>query len=86
MIAVVPDLDIRRLKIGFTKNIPQRLERLRTACPTAILLALWDARRSSELLAHRLTPGRIGFSEVFHVGSVAAVMYAIDETIGTRVR
>jgi hypothetical protein len=85
VVAVVPDIDLRRLKIGFTKNrIRERLVRFRTSCPTAIPLALWDAPQSAERKIHRMVPGRIGYSEVFHVKSVSLTLLKIDSLIGPR--
>lgn len=48
-IQLVPDLDPKRLKLGFTESLDQRLSQHRTAAPTARVLRTWPCKRSWEL-------------------------------------
>ena len=49
VIQLVPDLDPKRLKLGFAESLEQRLLQHRTAAPTARLLHAWPCKRSWEL-------------------------------------
>jgi hypothetical protein len=49
VVRLVPDLDPKRLKLGFAENLNQRLARHRTAAPTARVLRAWPCRRAWEL-------------------------------------
>lgn len=45
VIQLVPDLDPRRLKLGFAESLEQRLAQHRTAAPTARVLRAWPCKR-----------------------------------------
>lgn len=49
VIQLVPELDPKRLKLGFADSIGQRLSQHRTAAPTAKVLHAWPCKRSWEL-------------------------------------
>ncbi len=49
VIQLVPDLDPKRLKLGFAESLDQRLSQHRTAAPTARVLHAWPCKRSWEL-------------------------------------
>lgn len=49
VIQLVPDLDPKRLKLGFAESLEQRLSQHRTAAPTSRVLRAWPCRRSWEL-------------------------------------
>lgn len=51
VIQLVPDLDPKRLKLGFADNLDQRLSQHRTAAPTARVLHAWPCKRSWESTA-----------------------------------
>jgi hypothetical protein len=51
VIQLVPDLDEKRLKLGFTENLDQRLSQHRTAAPTACVVRAWPCKRQWELAA-----------------------------------
>lgn len=51
VIQLVPELDPRRLKLGFAESLDQRLAQHRTAAPTARILHAWGCRRSWEVTA-----------------------------------
>jgi len=48
VIQLVPELDPRRIKLGFAVNVSERLSEHRTASPTAKIKAKWPCRRSWE--------------------------------------
>jgi len=50
-IQLVPDLDPRRIKLGFAADVGDRLNQHRTAAPTARLLKSWACRRTWEAAA-----------------------------------
>lgn len=84
-VATVPDIDIRRLKVGFTtRPIENRLDAFRTTNPTVALLGLWPAPYDAEDVAHRLLDGRLRNTEVFHVPDVVAALTAIDVELSKR--
>ncbi len=81
-IAVAPDLDMCRLKVGFTeRDVARRLAQYRTANPTAVILGQWPGDRILEQAAHRALDGRIGKSEVFRVRDLAKALDAIDRAM-----
>lgn len=49
VIQLVPDLDPKRLKLGFAESLEQRLSQHRTAAPTARVLRAWPCKRTWEL-------------------------------------
>jgi len=51
VIQLVPDLDPKRLKLGFAESLEQRLSQHRTAAPTARVLRAWPCKRTWELTA-----------------------------------
>lgn len=51
VIQLVPELDPKRLKLGFAESIDQRFSQHRTAAPTARVLRAWPCKRSWELTA-----------------------------------
>jgi hypothetical protein len=51
VIQLVPDLDQKRLKLGFAESLEQRLSQHRTAAPTARVLRAWPCKRPWELTA-----------------------------------
>ena len=51
VIQLVPDLDPKRLKLGFAESLEQRLLEHRTAAPTARVLRSWPCKRSWERTA-----------------------------------
>jgi len=51
VVQLVPDLDPRRLKLGFAVDVNERISQHRTAAPTAACLRTWPCRRSWESTA-----------------------------------
>jgi hypothetical protein len=73
IIRLVPELDDRRVKMGFADDLSTRLSQHRTAAPTAQVLSSWPCRRSWEstvmdcLSAHNC---RLILNEVFECDDV----------------
>jgi len=49
VIQLVPELDPRRIKLGFAIDLPDRLAQHRTAAPTAKVVKSWPCKRAWEL-------------------------------------
>ncbi|WP_139555998.1 hypothetical protein [Methylotetracoccus oryzae] len=77
VIQLIPELDPKRLKLGFAESIDQRLSQHRTAAPTAKVLKAWPSRRSWELTAMdsltRIDCSRI-LNEVFECDNPQALV------------
>lgn len=84
--STAPDLDVRRIKVGFTKDIVKRMAGYRTANPTAILIGLWEAEPSDEIRAHQVLSGRVGNSECFTVSAIPRAIAQIESVLGPRMR
>lgn len=77
VIQLVPDLDPKRLKLGFAESLEQRLSQHRTTAPTARVLRTWPCKRLWEITAiDALT--RIGcrliLNEVFECDELDALV------------
>lgn len=48
LIQLMPESDTRRLKLGYTDSMPQRLADHRTTCPTLRLIKDWPCHRTWE--------------------------------------
>lgn len=84
-VALTPDEDLRRIKIGFTaKPIARRIQSFRTTNPRSVLVGLWEADRSDERLAHSTADGRVLDSEVFQVSDILETMRRLDRLLGVR--
>jgi len=51
VIQLVPELDSRRIKLGFASDPESRLKAHQTTCPTANLVGTWPCKRSWERAA-----------------------------------
>jgi hypothetical protein len=51
LIQLVPELDPKRIKLGFASNVEDRLSQLQTAAPTARCIKQWPSKRTWELTA-----------------------------------
>lgn len=79
-IALIPDIDPRRLKIGrttTTEGIVGRMRQYKTSNPTARLIGLWPGDRRAEKIAHSAVDGRVGRTEVFQVNHVPSALAKI---------
>ena len=81
VIQLVPDLDPKRVKLGFASNVATRLAEHRTAAPTAKLLKLWPCKRNWERTAidALAVGGRLILNEVFEFSDVEALIKRGDE-------
>ncbi len=48
VVALIPDVDGKRLKLGFADSVRARLEQHRTAAPTLELVRVWPCKRTWE--------------------------------------
>lgn len=67
-IQLIPELDERRIKLGFAYDVNDRLTQHRTSAPTAILLKAWPCKRSWEVTiidALGLVGGKLILNEVY---------------------
>jgi predicted GIY-YIG superfamily endonuclease len=49
IIQLVPELDPKRIKLGYTNDLKDRLSQHKTAAPTAIIVKSWPCKRTWEL-------------------------------------
>jgi hypothetical protein len=81
VIQLVPELDARRIKLGFACSVEQRLCEHRTAAPTAQLAGKWPCRRSWEqtVIAALTADGcRLLLNEVFECDDSAELLGRAD--------
>lgn len=81
VIQLVPDLDPKRLKLGFAESLEQRLSQHRTAAPTARVIRTWPCKRTWEVTAiDALTREgcRLILNEVFECDDVATLLQRGD--------
>ncbi len=77
VIQLVPELDPKRLKLGFAESIDQRHSQHRTAAPTARILRTWPCKRSWEFtVMDSLTrvDSRLILNEVFECDDPQALV------------
>ncbi len=73
IIRLVPELDDRRIKMGFADDLATRLSQHRTAAPTAQVVASWPCKRSWESTVMDCLSGyncRLILNEVFESDDV----------------
>lgn len=82
VVALLPEDDIRRIKVGYTERpVAQRVAQYRTTNPQAVVIGLWEAPRDCEEIAHSACDGRIGNSEVFQVADILKTLRSIDAAL-----
>ena len=77
VIQVVPDLDPKRVKLGFAYDLASRLSQHRTTAPTARLVKSWPCKRSWELtVMDALTADecRLILNEVFECSDIDSLI------------
>lgn len=82
VIRLVPELDQRRLKLGFADDLPSRLGQHRTAAPTAAVVKSWPCKRAWEgTVMDCLTAVncRLILNEVFECDDVDALIARGDK-------
>jgi hypothetical protein len=73
----VPELDPRRLKLGFADDLPSRLAQHQTAAPTAAVVKCWPCNRAGEATVMDCLTGlgcRLILNEVFECDDVDALI------------
>jgi|SRR5579884_1973360 len=82
VIRLVPELDLRRIKLGFAEDVATRLAQHKTAAPTAVLVKSWPCKRSWEGTAIDCLAGsgcRLILNEVFECEDVEALVARGDQ-------
>jgi hypothetical protein len=77
VIRVVPELDPRRIKLGFADDVATRLAQHRTAAPTAIVVKSWPCKRAWEATVTDCLTAvgcRLILNEVFECDDVSALI------------
>jgi hypothetical protein len=84
VIRLVPELDPRRVKLGFADDIGTRLAQHRTAAPTAVLVKHWLCKRSWEgTVIDCLAAGcRLILNEVYECDDVDGLLARGDQFFG----
>lgn len=82
LIQLIPEISERRIKLGFSSQMKDRLASHRTACPTAILVKSWQCKKTWERAAID-SAMRIGCSlvanEVYECDSKDNVVQRLDQ-------
>lgn len=82
VIRLVPELDPRRIKLGFAEDVAVRLAQHKTAAPTAVLVKCWPCKRSWEGTAIDCLASsgcRLILNEVFECEDVEALIARGDQ-------
>jgi len=77
IIQLVPELDPKRIKLGFAEDINARLLQHRTSAPTAIVLKSWPCKRSWEgtvIDALASVGGKLILNEVYEFGEIESLL------------
>ncbi len=82
VIRLIPEIDPRRIKLGYADDIASRLSQHKTAAPTAILVKVWPCKRSWEgtvIDCLAATKCRLIQNEVFECEDIDALVKKADE-------
>ena len=85
VIQLVPELDPKRMKLGFAEDVAQRLAQHRTSAPTAVVLKSWPCKRSWEgtiIDALSAVSGKLILNEVFEFADVSKMLSHADALFG----
>ena len=81
-VLLIPDLDARRVKLGFASDVNTRLAAHRTASPTATVIKSWSCKRNWERAAMDSATRaecQLIANEVYQCGSVEQLIRRLDE-------
>lgn len=81
VIQLVPDLDPKRLKLGFAEDVAARLAQHRTSAPTARVVKSWPCKRSWEgtvIDCLTTTDCRLILNEVFECEDLESLLQRAD--------
>ena len=82
VIQLVPELDPKRIKLGFALDLKERLAQHKTSAPTATVLKAWPCRRAWELTAMDSISSancRLILNEVFECDDLEALLQRGDQ-------
>ena len=82
VIQLIPELDARRIKLGFAYDVNDRLTQHRTSAPTAKLLKAWPCKRSWEgtvIDALALVSGKLILNEVYEFEEINELINRGDQ-------
>jgi len=82
IIRLVPELDPRRVKLGFADDLNSRLAQHRTAAPTAVVVKSWPCKRSWEVTIMDCLSAcgcKLILNEVFECEDVDGLIEKADE-------
>jgi hypothetical protein len=82
IIQLIPELDPKRIKLGFAEDVAQRLAQHRTSAPTAVVLKSWPCKRSWEntiIDALSAVGGKLILNEVFEFIDIEKMLARADE-------
>jgi hypothetical protein len=84
VIRLVPELDPRRVKLGFADDVGSRLAQHRTAAPTAALVKQWPCKRAWEVtVIDCLAAGcRLILNEVYECEDITGLLARADQFFG----
>lgn len=77
IIQLIPELDPKRIKLGFADDVNVRLSQHRTSAPTAVVLKSWPCKRSWEgtvIDALASVGGKLILNEVYEFQDVQALL------------
>jgi hypothetical protein len=77
VIQLVPELDAKRVKLGFADDVNVRLSQHRTSAPTATLLKAWPCKRSWEgtiIDALASVGGKLILNEVYEFEDIKSLL------------
>ena len=76
IIALIPEYNRGRLKVGFASNVEERLGQHRTAAPTAELVRSWPCKRAFEktIIAALSSLGKQVRNEVYDFDNVDLIV------------
>lgn len=80
MIALIPEYNKGRIKVGFASNVEERLGNHRTAAPTAELIRCWPCKRAFEktIIAAIAIMGKQVKNEVYDFDNVDLIIAKAD--------
>ena len=82
VIQLVPELDPKRIKLGFALDLTERLAQHKTAAPTATVIKAWPCRRAWEFTIMDSLSAikcRLILNEVFECDDLAALLRRGDQ-------
>ncbi len=82
IIQLVPELDPKRVKLGFADDVNVRLSQHRTSAPTAVVLKSWPCKRSWEstvIDALVSVDGKLILNEVYEFEDIQSLLESAEQ-------